>query len=36
LEVTNEILSHVQDYLVIQQKDPNVGVVINWQDGNLK
>jgi len=36
LDLINEILSHTQDYLNIQQKDPNVQVVFNWLDGNLK
>lgn len=35
-DVINEILSRVQDYLNIQQKEPNVQVIINWLDGNLK
>lgn len=35
-DTINEILSHVQDYLDIQQKDPNVRVIIYWLDGNLK
>ncbi len=34
--VSDEILSRIQDYLEIQEKDPNVRVVIDWQDGNLK
>jgi len=34
--VINEILSHTNDYLNIQRNDPNVGVVIDWVDGNLK
>jgi len=36
-DVINEILAHTNDYLAIQQNDPNVGVVIDWVDGgNLK
>lgn len=35
-DVISEILSRTNDYLNIQRNDPNVGVVIDWMDGNLK
>jgi|DewCreStandDraft_4_1066084.scaffolds.fasta_scaffold22540_1 hypothetical protein len=30
------ILSHLQDYLDIQQANPDVSVIIDWVDGNLR
>lgn len=34
--VSDEILSQLQEYLEIQENYPDVLVVIGWQDGNLK
>lgn len=36
LQLHEAIVSHLQDYLDIQQANPDVSVVIDWVDGNLK
>jgi len=30
------IVSHLQDYLDIQEANPNIAVIIDWVDGNLR
>lgn len=35
-DVSDEILSRLQEYLEIQEDYPGVLVVIDWLDGNLK